>query len=159
MRWTRPAPLEHQVTVAATLDFPTDFLRGTPSGQSDGKPKLALQIAPAGHAVRVIICEAREAAPEVEEVIRAQGFKPVLWYQPPGGNLFAFAAGHIQFPSDMMPEFSKGVGKPYSGAPGPGEEERDLSALMLLKNPDDGEHIALADVNGLSVRNNFPVQT
>lgn len=152
VRWRRPATPESGATHVMSILFPTDFLRSADI-PPPSKFKLALQLAPSGRAVEVMLFYSKDDPAVPEAALRRRGIIAFGYMTLPCGEVAVLAARHVAFDPKFVPDLESLSGKmrPLLGSPRPGERFDDAHAILLHKKPSDGGVLHLAEINGLSV--------
>jgi hypothetical protein len=153
IRWARPATPERGAFHAASVFFPTDFLRSTGEMQRSHKLKFSLPMAPAGQAIEVGFFYSRETPASLEDRFIAQQATPLLYMSLPSGEFVSVVARPVLFDPKQIPDLQAAGPKmrPLDGAPAPGARMENLHAVLFDDHTDPIRVFRMIEVNGLNV--------
>jgi hypothetical protein len=155
-RWKRPETPPTGFAQVASIMFPTGFLCGTIPPFKPGQKRIALPLAPPGHAIEIGIFYSREDPSTVKAGLSSAGGKSIGYMSLPGGEHVIVAAREVPFEAAAIPlaHGLESVGHALSGAPKAGEVIDNCGAVLLLNRPADGEIVTLAEINGVTTKRN-----
>lgn len=151
-RWRRPSTPEVGAVHLASILFPTDFLRSTTIAKPT-KLKVALPLAPPGHAIEVMLLYANVEPSVAENLLRNRGIAAFGFMTLLCGEIAILAARQVPFEAEFIPDLKSIAGqmRPLLGAPALDEKMSGLHAVLMHKKPADGDVIHLTEINGFTV--------
>ena len=152
-RWMRPVTPQEGAFHAASVFFPTDFLRSTGEMQRSHKLKFSLPMAPAGQAIEVGFFYSREAPESLEDRFIARLATPILYMNLPSGEFVSAVARPVLFDPKQIADLQTAGPKaqPLDGAPAPGGRMENVHAILFDDHTDPARAFRIIEVNGLSV--------
>lgn len=153
VRWKRPATPSVGVVQVASILFPTDFLRGRIPPFQPCRKRIALPLAPPGHAIEIGVFYSRDEPSAAKTNLNKAGGTSLGYFSLPDGENVVIAAREVPFKPEAIPQLYEWgrIGYALSGAPEVGTSIDNCGATMLHHKPMDGEIATLAEINGLTI--------
>jgi hypothetical protein len=160
-KWKRkPAP-PTGVSLAASLFFPTDLLRGRAPLPEEKAFRMLFKPAAAGSAVEIGLFYSRQHPNELEERLLKVG-KPLIYSDLNNGEFFSLVARTVPFNAEGIPQVSglaKGQAQTYPPAVWtsesfkPGDTRENLS-MMLFNDSSASGVLQVVQISGIRLTHN-----
>ena len=149
IRWKRPYD-KSKINLTAKILFPTSFMTGDVyQFINEKKPKVAIPIAPIGHAVEVCIFSHYLKPEFAEELLITKGFTPFYYITQKNGEIFQITFRHVHFDEKITLDYKNRFEYKFSD---PGFDSLKNIHATLISDVVDFQAIRLVEVNGEFVK-------
>ena len=155
-RWRRPDPNETQISLVASVSFPTNLLHNVVEDRKLSGRKLAFPLPKAGLAIEIALLNHKASHTAVENLLISAGYTPIVCFYISDGERISVTARHVEFPhtSHDFIKFDRSESNWIGENIEVGATLDGAHAIVIHKWPHESEPLLLAEVNGFSLTRN-----